>query len=494
MKLNLERLNRNKILKNNIPLSNNNSLSKSNILNNGNLQIDSVKTGFLIKLIPLSNDLSNLQLTIDSDAPLDSIPIVKYYYGESNGEINLQNQSNSKSFIGTFTVNTGDPKFDGSGYLNISILDSNDDVSNFYSNFNCFYYDTSRILQVETQNLRMLFDNRFITKEQALIVLSSGIIPYKVNELDMNLIGEMHSVSLSEENTFNSSTAINLYYYQTDVIGYDESSLGLYLWNESDKQWEEVNDFYLNSTENIISALVNQSGVYAIFAKSLTNDWNAPGKVEDLGALTVNGQGKVILTYTSTGDDNNIGKPLNYIVKYFENEISNNNWDSIYSSYSYSAKKSAGEIDTLELSLPESNKLYYFALKAIDEAGNIGPVSNLAATISGSVEYDTTLTSVPDLKNVYPEKFELYQNYPNPFNSQTVIKYNIPEASNVLIEVYNILGQRIKTLINDFKNPGYYNVIWNARNNNGLTVSSGVYLYRIKAGEFSITKKLILMK
>jgi hypothetical protein len=92
-------------------------------------------------------------------------------------------------------------------------------------------------------------------------------------------------------------------------------------------------------------------------------------------------------------------------------------------------------------------------------------------------------------KNSIPSQFELTQNYPNPFNPSTVISYAIPQASNVKIEVFNATGEKVATLVDGFKSEGNYEVKFDA---NGLP--SGLYLYRISAGSFVTTKKMVLMK
>lgn len=88
-----------------------------------------------------------------------------------------------------------------------------------------------------------------------------------------------------------------------------------------------------------------------------------------------------------------------------------------------------------------------------------------------------------------PNGFELSQNYPNPFNPTTNINFSIAKASNVKLIVYNVLGQKVKTLVNTFMNAGAYTVDFN-----GTNLASGVYLYNIEAGDFRISKKMILLK
>jgi hypothetical protein len=93
-----------------------------------------------------------------------------------------------------------------------------------------------------------------------------------------------------------------------------------------------------------------------------------------------------------------------------------------------------------------------------------------------------------------PYNFTLSQNYPNPFNPSTIIAYAIPSTEKVVIKVYDLMGREIRSLINEEKSAGNYSVEWNGRNNNGLMVPSGVYLYRITAGNINLTKKMMLLK
>ncbi len=94
-----------------------------------------------------------------------------------------------------------------------------------------------------------------------------------------------------------------------------------------------------------------------------------------------------------------------------------------------------------------------------------------------------------------PEVYALSDNYPNPFNPATTIKYQLPEAGLVTLEVYNMLGQVVRTLVNEHQRAGRYNVQWDANNDKGQSLSSGMYFYHVQAGqEFQSTKKMLLLK
>lgn len=101
----------------------------------------------------------------------------------------------------------------------------------------------------------------------------------------------------------------------------------------------------------------------------------------------------------------------------------------------------------------------------------------------------TTLTNSGSNFNTLPEKFTLSQNYPNPFNPTTNIKYQIADNSFVTLKIFDVIGREVKTLVNETKTPGSYSVDFNASD-----LSSGVYFYKIQAGDFSETKKMMLIK
>ncbi len=93
-----------------------------------------------------------------------------------------------------------------------------------------------------------------------------------------------------------------------------------------------------------------------------------------------------------------------------------------------------------------------------------------------------------------PTVFSLAQNYPNPFNPTTLIRFSLPKDSYVKLEVYNILGQKVKTLVNEKLTAGVKEVSWDGKGAKGMSVASGIYFYRIKADTFSDVKKMVVLK
>ncbi|MEA1987499.1 MAG: YCF48-related protein, partial [Candidatus Marinimicrobia bacterium] len=134
---------------------------------------------------------------------------------------------------------------------------------------------------------------------------------------------------------------------------------------------------------------------------------------------------------------------------------------------------------------PASNYLY--GVDFVDDSTGyvVGMYSSILRYREGAIPPSVAVVEEP----VVVDEFILKQNYPNPFNPMTTISYDIPEATEVVINIYNIAGQKVETLLSEYKQAGKYKIIWNAGN-----YSSGVYFYQIKTQSFSKTKKMLLLK
>ncbi|MDP3441778.1 MAG: FlgD immunoglobulin-like domain containing protein, partial [Ignavibacteria bacterium] len=95
---------------------------------------------------------------------------------------------------------------------------------------------------------------------------------------------------------------------------------------------------------------------------------------------------------------------------------------------------------------------------------------------------------------ILANNFNLYSNYPNPFNPSTNIRYSIPTAGNVTIEIYNSLGQLVNTIVNQYQESGTHNVVWNGTDMSGQKLSSGIYIYKLNTNNYVSSKKMVLIK
>ena len=109
---------------------------------------------------------------------------------------------------------------------------------------------------------------------------------------------------------------------------------------------------------------------------------------------------------------------------------------------------------------------------------------------SGSnTEWELVEVDRPEFESSLPASTSLSQSYPNPFNAMTVIEYELPEASDVTLHVYNLIGEKVATLVNGAEEAGYKSVTWDASE-----VSSGIYFYKLSAGDYTETKRMMLVK
>ena len=134
--------------------------------------------------------------------------------------------------------------------------------------------------------------------------------------------------------------------------------------------------------------------------------------------------------------------------------------------------------------LPGETGTFYYKLQSISLQGDsvsFGPIT-------------VSVSSIDIKRNIIPGEYFLSQNYPNPFNPETIIEYGLPKAEQVVINIYDLNGQQVRNLVSQQQSAGNYLVKWNGRDNNGNKVVSGLYFYYFKAGSFSRTLKMILIK
>jgi hypothetical protein len=144
------------------------------------------------------------------------------------------------------------------------------------------------------------------------------------------------------------------------------------------------------------------------------------------------------------------------------------------------------EIGTFKTEAPAHELMYVYN----DWTGGSPRVEDLSPEFEGGT---VALDSRAPTANL-PKEFGLSQNMPNPFNPTTVVSFALPKDVKVNLSVYNVLGQQVKTLVDDVMRAGNQTVTWDGTDARGNQVSSGVYFYKLRAGDFSDTKKMLLLK
>ncbi len=153
-----------------------------------------------------------------------------------------------------------------------------------------------------------------------------------------------------------------------------------------------------------------------------------------------------------------------------------------------------GDVSSLQSTIPDfdERRIGFYGYSGnewvyLDGEGMDGKVAAAASKYQVAAFYN------PD-HEVTPKEFALLPNYPNPFNPITTIRYEVPVAGKIVIKVYNMLGQEVRSLINEVRQPGRYSIQWDGKNNVGQQVSSGVYIYRLSAGKIATSRKMMLIK
>lgn len=145
---------------------------------------------------------------------------------------------------------------------------------------------------------------------------------------------------------------------------------------------------------------------------------------------------------------------------------------------------SANEYKYLDQGLDNGTE-YYYKLEDV----NVNGERAMHGPISAMPNFGLSIEETP-----IPETYGLSQNYPNPFNPTTEIRFQLPEKASVQLTIYNLLGQKVRTLVDEEMEAGYKSISWNGIDDFGNVAAAGVYIYEIHAGSFAATKKMVMLK
>jgi len=267
---------------------------------------------------------------------------------------------------------------------------------------------------------------------------------------------------------FGSCTS-NLVFDYSGIAGtsLNESNLKLMERNDALSPWTDVT---LSASQNPTAHTFTLTGITDYSEFSIGDGGTNPLPVE-LSSFTANiANGKVILDWQTATEVNNYGFEIQRSA--VSSQLSE--WETIGFVNGHGNSNSPKDYSFTDQSAAVAERSRSYRLKQIDNDGQF--------SYSDEVEVE--------LQNI-PTEYALYQNYPNPFNPSTVISYQLPNAGNVSLKVFDVLGREVATLVNEVQQAGEYNVQLSAEN---YHLSSGVYIYRINAGKFSEEKKLLLLK
>jgi hypothetical protein len=234
----------------------------------------------------------------------------------------------------------------------------------------------------------------------------------------------------------------------------------------------------------------NWSALSNIATGTTSEDQTAPGAITDLQASTGSDLGEIDLSWNCVGDDDMSGSATLYEVRYSLNRITPSNWIQATLWPQSPIPMPAGQTQAATVAGLNQGQWYWVGMKVYDEAGNQSSMSN----IDSAIAHFNFGTDIDDDGSSLPDVFSLQQNYPNPFNPTTEIAFSLPEAADTRLVIYNIYGQQVASLLETQLPAGDHTVQWDGRNSSHQDVASGVYFYRLEAGSFRDTKKMMMVK
>ncbi|MBN2029806.1 T9SS type A sorting domain-containing protein [bacterium] len=269
---------------------------------------------------------------------------------------------------------------------------------------------------------------------------------------------------------------------------YAPSAITLYVKNDADNLYIAIDD-----SNDINNDPGNLLGI--IFDENNDDMWDTGGPSGE-GLITINNAASLFTGYWGTYP-NSLGADVPIapagITKYISNGSGHVQYEASFDLATSPINASPGETIGIAFMLDDPTNFYAYHYGYAAE----WPVGALweAAMPLGELTLATTDGITGDKnRNGLPSSYFLSQNYPNPFNPETVISYTLPEKSHVNLVVYNIAGEKVRTLVDMAEDTGYYSVRWDGKDDSGNPLSAGLYLYRIHCGSYQNTTRMILLK
>ena len=291
---------------------------------------------------------------------------------------------------------------------------------------------------------------------------------YDVDSVRVNVISKLQVADFSPRSTWLRIPESGSQEFTVMVTDQNPDCLVSYYWFVNDELQP------VNTSRFLFNALEFTNGAYSI--KVIARDcvsqdsvvWRVKVKVElsSFSAETVPFQG-VQLDWKTSNETGNLGFDV------LRSSTKSGPYQAINDGLIASRRDG---IYSFVDSTAAAGRTYFYKLEDIDRGGIRTQSDVLQITVN------------------VPKEFMLLQNYPNPFNPKTKIRFQLPQAVETRIGIFNIRGQHVRTLIHEPLEPGYHDIEWDGRNDESLPVSSGIYYYRIQAGEYTSTKKMVLIK
>jgi len=331
-------------------------------------------------------------------------------------------------------------------------------VRSMYSSPNVFYHLPAK---------SAVGNKKFLAETGSELIVISDV-------MDLSFTPEGSSDTLS---VLAQPIEIEMIIYETDLTDNDflledKESVNLYRYINEETGWVRV-DGVLN--DNVVKADITTLGSYALGIEINRSDDAIAPDIYDSGYLDATDNGGTDEIFAQIRDDR-YGTGVD-----FGNTFMIVNEDTV--GYSYQ---------------PADERIFFDLTDYSNLSGGTEDVKIIATDFNGNESISTfsfeRVTTNTDEESALPDRFVLRDNYPNPFNPQTVIPFELAESANVEINIYDVAGRYITTLLDERMSAGSHQVTWNTSVGQGRELSSGVYFYQVKSGNFNQVKKMMLIK
>ncbi|MCK4352623.1 T9SS type A sorting domain-containing protein [candidate division WOR-3 bacterium] len=282
------------------------------------------------------------------------------------------------------------------------------------------------------------------------------------------------AVNIASDIALADSIDLTFCYRDQDAAGYNESSISIYKYD--DPTWKEI-ESTVDTAQNKVTGKIESFSLFTICA----NDNEGPTFSESMIWTDTDSKGPFPCS-TIVQDPSGVDSAF---LHYFR-VTHDSGWICITMPH-------YGDIYENDIPKIDSASVIRYYYEAFDGANPTNQATDPANADTISNFYSFNASGVEEI-STSPNVFALSQGYPNPMNRTIAIQYSIPKTAKVTLKVYDLTGRLVTTLVNGIRKPSSYTATWDARNSNGEKVANGIYFYRLSAGSFVATRKIILLK
>ncbi|MBN2697968.1 MAG: fibronectin type III domain-containing protein [Bacteroidales bacterium] len=267
-------------------------------------------------------------------------------------------------------------------YLNLSLEDSNGQSWNYLVKNAVKVNLRDRVTVHRIDNAEFVFGENATAADEIILYSSITGIPLHAKSQDLIPISEYYGFSMLSTKALEEPIALNIDYMILPADGIDETSVNMYQWVDESGYWSALRNSTPDMAGDVVSALIDEPGIYALFARLSGTDTIGPGPVTDLNAFPAENS-QVLLTWTAPGDDGFQGQAMHYELRYALDEITEINWNSAEPVFGMPVPSPAGSDEQAFVPIIDTMALYCFAVKTTDDAGHVSELSNPAWSAPG---------------------------------------------------------------------------------------------------------------